>query len=82
MEKKYFTSFKIHPADKLKYADNCLIIYQQDKYHAQLILCIKICMFNLRNRFDIWNVHGIMNSSSLLQSKFWASRRAEVFMIP
>ena len=23
---------------------------------------------HLRNEFDIWNVHGIMNTSSLLQS--------------
>ena len=25
--------------------------------------------FHLRNEFDFWNVHGIMNASGLLQSK-------------
>ena len=26
-------------------------------------------MFYLRNEFNFWNVHGIMNTSGLLQSK-------------
>ena len=26
-------------------------------------------IFILRNEFDFWNVHGIMNTSGLLQSK-------------
>ena len=32
---------------------------------------------DLRNEFDFWKVHRIMNTSSLLQSK-----RLEVFIIP
>ena len=27
------------------------------------------CLVNLRNEFDFWKVHGIMNTSGLLQSK-------------
>ena len=29
---------------------------------------------HLRNEFNFWNVHGIMNTSGLVQSKFRASR--------
>ena len=29
--------------------------------------CI-IAMYHLRNEFDFWNVHGIMNTLDLLQS--------------
>ena len=34
----------------------------------------------LRNEFDFWKVHGIMNTAGLLQSKL--CRRPEVFIIP
>ena len=44
---------------------------------------------HLRNEFDFWKVHGILNTSGLLQSK-WSPKeglhllckRPEVFMIP
>ena len=53
-----------------------------------LVSVIQIC-HSLRNEFDIWKVHGIMNTSGLLQSK-WSplgftltlQARPEVFMIP
>ena len=31
--------------------------------------CHRLGAFHLRNKFDFWNVHGIMNTLSLLQSK-------------
>ena len=48
--------------------------------HSKSLLyaCLKIHFFNcsrtegrtdLRNEFDFWNVHGIMNTSGSLQSK-------------
>ena len=46
-------------------------------------------MAHLRNEFDFWNVHGIMNTSGLLQSYPEAKRgftitlqETQVFMIP
>ena len=30
----------------------------------------QLCMHVLRNVFNFWNVHGIMNTSGLLQSNF------------
>ena len=30
----------------------------------------KVQIFYLRNEFDFWNVHGIMNISGLLQNKW------------
>ena len=30
----------------------------------------KVQIFHLRNEFDFWNVHGIMNTSGLLQNKW------------
>ena len=38
----------------------CLIWY---------FLIILTCSFDLRNEVDFWNVHGIINTSGLLQSK-------------
>ena len=30
--------------------------------------CVKQALAHLRNEFDFWNVHGIMNTSCLMQS--------------
>ena len=36
---------------------------------------------NISNKFNFWSVHGIMNTSGLLQS-YLLCKRPEVFMIP
>ena len=40
------------------------------KYKTGLIPKLKIIIYNvnIRNEFNFWNVHGIMNTSGLLQS--------------
>ena len=52
----------------------CSLEESQDKrlYMVALTLVVTkifICS-HLRNEFDFWNVHGIMNNSGLLQSKW------------
>ena len=37
---------------------------------------------HLRNEFNFWNVHGIMNTSGLVQGLHLLCTRPEVFMIP
>ena len=37
--------------------------------HKDPMKCHRLGAFHLRNKFDFWNVHGIVNTLSLLQSK-------------
>ena len=44
-----------------------MLFIQQDKVFDKCDMTFD--MLHLRNEFDFWNVHGIMNTSGLLQSK-------------
>ena len=47
------------------------------------MICTKISLADLSNKFNFWNVHGIMNTPGLFQrASRYLCKRPEVFMIP
>ena len=59
----------------------CVINIQ---YKHQIVCHHSAALVHLRNKFNFWNVHGIMNTSGLLQSRLHKNfaRDLEVFMMP
>ena len=45
----------------------CIALCNIAKLHAENV-SMHVCVY-LTNKFNFWNVHGIMNTSSFLQSK-------------